>query len=283
MKHYIPLFLDLNYQHSIKSYCSNGRCATLKLFEFIGSIHDIEAYQKTQTNLNITKYIFTTHWGHLSTILIWLSGTLFHITWTGNFSYWILNPVSTIAISHAIWDPHLNYTLSSVPAYSGVYNLVFSIGFRTDFQLYYIVLATELLVLAFLLIGKLHLVNSSTLIEWLTTNRPIGNFNSKVVKSIKPSLRFYSTYMEATSLRLNFHIGILTGFTSLLWSDHLVHVAIPASRGYSSFLIMSDILIKSLFNGSWIYLTSNPDNANHIFGSTIGSGTSILTFIGGAN
>jgi hypothetical protein len=46
---------------------------------------------------------------------------------------------------------------------------------------------------------------------------------------------------DVSGLRLNYHIGVLIGCTSLLWSGHLIHVAIPVSRGITT-------SVWSLFN-----------------------------------
>ena len=71
------------------------------------------------------------------------------------------------------------------------------------------------------------------------------------------------------------------GFGSVAWAGHIVHCAIPASRGlppafnyYNSF--GSDV---GLYGGSQISMTL--DSENHIFGSQIGAGTSLLTFLSG--
>jgi photosystem I P700 chlorophyll a apoprotein A2 len=70
---------------------------------------------------------------------------------------------------------------------------------------------------------------------------------------------------------------------SLAWTGHLVHVAIPASRGesvrWNNFL---DVLphpqgLGPLFTGQWNLYAQNPDSSSHLFGTSQGSGTAILT------
>ena len=36
--------------------------------------------------------------------------------------------------------------------------------------------------------------------------------------------------------RLNYHLSVLLGLTSILWSGHIVHVAVPYSRASGSLL-----------------------------------------------
>jgi photosystem I P700 chlorophyll a apoprotein A2 len=266
----------------------NGRTSSSRLFEFIGAVHDIESFQGVANSLDITQYIFVTHWGHLSVIFIWLSGTLFHIGWTGNYSYWKINPISTIAISHPIWDPHISVdsgTYISTPSYSGVYNILFSLGYQNEYQLYHSVLALEILALISLLLGKIHISKSKMLLSWCIDKNPVWTNNSGMQGSfsnIKIPLRYFSTYLEASGSRLNFHLGSIFGTFSVLWSGHIVHISIPASRGYTSFLSYSH-MSTDLFNGSWSSFMKNQDSLNHVFGSSSGAGSSIISFIGGIN
>ncbi|KAK1575277.1 hypothetical protein Q3G72_004017 [Acer saccharum] len=79
----------------------------------------------------------------------------------------------------------------------------------------------------------------------------------------------------------------LFGVSSLAWTGHLVHVAIPASRGeyvrWNNFL---DVLphpqgLGPLFTGQWNLYAQNHDSSSHLFGTSQGSGTAILTLLGG--
>ncbi|GJT78716.1 photosystem I P700 apoprotein A2 [Tanacetum coccineum] len=79
----------------------------------------------------------------------------------------------------------------------------------------------------------------------------------------------------------------LFGVSSLAWTGHLVHVAILASRGkyvrWNNFL---DVLphpqgLGPLFTGQWNLYAQNPDSSSHLFGTSQGAGTAILTLLGG--
>ena len=230
-------------------------------------------------------------------IFLWISGTLFHISWTGNFILWRLNPVSTIAISHPIWDPHFYASvktgsyLSSTPSYSGVYNWLLSIGFTNEQQIYYLVIFIELTSLVFMLLGKLHINRSVNLIHWTSifnavTKLTNGESTANIVvdKLYLIPLRIYCTYLESNGTRLNFHLASLFGAFSSLWAGHLVHIAIPVSRGSTSLSIFSfNDLALSLVSGNWNTYSAYPDVSSHVFGSSLGAGTALLTFTGGIN
>ncbi len=99
----------------------------------------------------------------------------------------------------------------------------------------------------------------------------------------KPSV---SWFQNAES-RLNHYLSGLFGVSSLAWTGHLVHVAIPGARGeyvrWNNFL---DVLphpqgLGPLFTGQWNLYAQNPDSNNHLFGTSQGAGTTILTLLGG--
>ena len=73
----------------------------------------------------------------------------------------------------------------------------------------------------------------------------------------------------------------------MAWTGHLVHVAIPGSRGeyvrWNNFL---DVLpypqgLEPLLTGQWNLYAQNPDSSSHLFGTSQGAGTAILTLLGG--
>ncbi len=67
----------------------------------------------------------------------------------------------------------------------------------------------------------------------------------------------------------------------------MVHVAIPESRGqhvgWDNFLstLPHPAGLAPFFTGNWGVYAQSPDTAGHIFGTSTGSGTAILTFLGG--
>ncbi|GJR37729.1 photosystem I P700 apoprotein A2 [Tanacetum coccineum] len=103
-----------------------------------------------------------------------------------------------------------------------------------------------------------------------------------------------SNEMDSVSAKLNMMPATVTSSAlALFWlplplvPGHLVHVAIPASRGeyvrWNNFL---DVLphpqgLGPLFTGQWNLYAQNPDSSSHLFGTSQGAGTAILTLLGG--
>jgi hypothetical protein len=90
----------------------DGRCATSQYFQVIGSIHDIQSYFGIDDSFSFNMQIFLSHWGHLAIIFIWVSSIQFHIGSHGNYQLWEHNPINSIPIAHAVFDPH--FTLSEM-------------------------------------------------------------------------------------------------------------------------------------------------------------------------
>ncbi|KAG9438620.1 hypothetical protein H6P81_021443 [Aristolochia fimbriata] len=114
-----------------------------------------------------------------------------------------------------------------------------------------------------------------------------GNFESWVQDPLHPKWKPSVSWFKNAESRLNHHLSGLFGVSSLAWTGHLVHVAIPGSRGqyvrWNNFL---DVLpypqgLGPLFTGQWNLYAQNPDSSSHLFGTSEGAGTSILTLLGG--
>jgi photosystem I P700 chlorophyll a apoprotein A2 len=243
---------------------------TRRIWYGIATAHDFESHDG-MTEENLYQKIFASHFGHLAIIFLWTSGNLFHVAWQGNFEQWIKDPLNVRPIAHAIWDPHFGQSAvdaftqagASNPvniAYSGVYHWWYTIGMRTNTELYAGSVGLLILSAVLLFAGWLHL-------------QP----------KFSPSL---SWFKNAES-RLNHHLAGLFGVSSLAWTGHLVHVAIPESRGqhvgWDNFLSTPPhpAGLMPFFTGNWGVYAQNPDTADQIFGTAQGSGTAILTFLGG--
>jgi photosystem I P700 chlorophyll a apoprotein A2 len=187
-------------------------------------LNDIESYFGLDNAFSLNVQIFLCHWGHLAIIYLWLSANLFQLGWNANYELYTLNPIPTMPIAHGIWDPHipLSYDYTTVLSYSAIYNVLYTIGFTNVFQIYNFVIACELLAAFCIILGKLHLISMSDMLQWLSLNK------SYLFITTTTSL---STIIVQNNVRLNFHTGVLFGLFSIAWCGHLINVAIPVSRG----------------------------------------------------
>jgi photosystem I P700 chlorophyll a apoprotein A2 len=119
---------------------------TRRIWYGIATAHDFESHDG-MTEEKLYQKLFATHFGHLAIIFLWASGSLFHVAWQGNFEQWTIDPLNVKPIAHAIWDPQFGKDAveaftqggASYPvdiAYSGVYHWWYTIGMRTNADLY---------------------------------------------------------------------------------------------------------------------------------------------------
>ncbi len=243
---------------------------TRRLWYGIATAHDFETHDG-MTEERLYQKLFATHFGHLAIIFLWASGNVFHIAWQGNYEQWVANPSGVIPIAHAIWDPHFGQPAveaftqegGSGPvnaAFSGLYYWFNTIGLRTNADLYAGAVGLLLLAATFLFAGWLHL---------------------------QPRFRPSLSWFKNAESRLNHHLAGLFGVSSLAWTGHLVHVAIPESRGqhvgWDNFLttLPHPAGLAPFFTLNWGVYAADPDTANHAWSTAEGSGTAILTFLGG--
>ncbi|EDY39001.1 photosystem I core protein PsaB [Cyanobium sp. PCC 7001] len=243
---------------------------TRRIWYGIATAHDFESHDG-MTEERLYQKLFSTHFGHLAIIGLWVSGNLFHIAWQGNFEQWVTDPLHVRPIAHAIWDPHFGQGAiaaftqagASSPvniAYSGLYHWWYTIGMRTNAELYQGAIFMMILSAWALFAGWLHL---------------------------QPKFRPSLAWFKNAESRLNHHLAVLFGFSSIAWTGHLVHVAIPESRGqhvgWDNFLsvLPHPAGLAPFFTGNWGVYAQNPDTTYQVFGTAEGSGTAILTFLGG--
>lgn len=243
---------------------------TRRIWYGIATAHDFESHDG-MTEERLYQKLFSTHFGHLAIIGLWVSGNLFHIAWQGNFEQWVADPLHVRPIAHAIWDPHFGQGAitaftqagASSPvniAYSGLYHWWYTIGMRTNAELYQGSIFMMILSAWALFAGWLHL---------------------------QPKFRPSLAWFKNAESRLNHHLAVLFGFSSIAWTGHLVHVAIPEARGqhvgWDNFLSVMPhpAGLAPFFTGNWGVYAQNPDTAYQVFGSSEGAGTAILTFLGG--
>ncbi|MGB1196009.1 MAG: photosystem I core protein PsaB [Synechococcus sp.] len=243
---------------------------TRRIWYGIATAHDFESHDG-MTEERLYQKLFSTHFGHLAIIGLWVSGNLFHIAWQGNFEQWVADPLHVRPIAHAIWDPHFGQGAidaftqagASSPvniAYSGLYHWFYTIGMKTNAELYQGSIFMMILSAWALFAGWLHL---------------------------QPKFRPSLAWFKNAESRLNHHLAVLFGFSSIAWTGHLVHVAIPESRGqhvgWDNFLnvMPHPAGLGPFFTGNWGVYAQNPDTMGQVFGSAEGSGTAILTFLGG--
>ena len=187
----------------------NRRNSTNSIFQFVGNIHNLSSNQSTKGGSSLIAKIFTSHFSQLALILTWASGNMFHLSWASNYSFWMSNPGRVLSISHSVWDPNfglyandifsVGYSeVTSAPSYSGIYHWLYTVGIRSEADIYTLSFSFEALSFTFMVLGYLHAkIEEST--YSVTSNRSLME-----IAYVSPGYR------------LNYHIGSLLGITSVL-------------------------------------------------------------------
>ena len=115
-----------------------------------------------------------------------------------------------------------------------------------------------------------HITSSSSVV--------IQGFRVSSIYATSMLSRLWSSSYVLTGYRLSYHISVVIGLTSTLWTGHLIHIAPPSSR--DTLTVYRRTTLDEFMSGRWISYGIGVDQPSHIYGSSIGSGESILTFIG---
>ena len=244
-----------------RGYTQQGRTAA-SLWYSIPAAHDFELHVSGQALIST---IFTSHLTQLAILLFWAASHLFHIAWLGNLSvHAIRDPhFGAIAMFHIAWlgnCPHCAASYFYVTSASGLYQWYFTVGMTAESQLLH---AASFLCAT----GACLLV--------------AAYFHSRA--------RFTGSLAASSWQALvNHHLGAMLGTASIAWAGHVVHVALPVSRGaqidgLAVFTQICHPLSQAPFlDFNWAAYAAQPDGIAHVFGSADASaGSAILTFIGG--
>ena len=159
---------------------------------------------------------------------------------------------------------------SASVCYSGIPHWMYTVGIRSESDMYSLSLSLELTSVLLLIVSLMHIKVEEGSLSWLSLltlpNRLYGSPLRELI-------------LSSTDYRMNYHVGFIVGASSALWFSHLIYVVAPISRGTTPRLSYS--FIGDFVSGGWVQYSNNSDAQYHIHCSSIGSGSSLLTFKGG--
>ena len=80
---------------------SKGPTTTTWIFNLHADAHDFDSH--TSDAQEISRKIFSAHFGQLGVILIWLSGMYFHSARFSNYEVWLTDPTNIKASAQVVW------------------------------------------------------------------------------------------------------------------------------------------------------------------------------------
>jgi photosystem I P700 chlorophyll a apoprotein A1 len=187
---------------------SKGPQTTTWIWNLHADAHDFDSH--TTDLEDISRKVFSAHFGQLAIIEIWLSGMFFHGARFSNYEAWLLDPINIKPSAQVVWpivgqeilNGDVGGGFQGIQITSGFFQIWRSAGILSNFQLY--VTAVGGLIFAALLFfaGWFHYHKAAPKLEW---------------------------FQNVESM-LNHHLSGLLGLGCLSWAGHQIHISLPINK-----------------------------------------------------
>jgi photosystem I P700 chlorophyll a apoprotein A1 len=189
-------------------FLSKGPTTTTWIWNLHADAHDFDSH--TTDLEDISRKIFSSHFGQLAIIEIWLSGMFFHGARFSNYKNWVIDPINIKPSAQIVWpivgqeilNADVGGNFQGIQITSGLFQIWRASGITSEVQLY----ATAIvgLFFAFMLFfaGWFHYHKAAPNLEW---------------------------FQNAESM-LNHHLSGLLGLGCLSWVGHQIHISLPINR-----------------------------------------------------
>ncbi|MBW4695105.1 MAG: photosystem I core protein PsaA [Lyngbya sp. HA4199-MV5] len=187
---------------------ARGPKTTTWIWNLHANAHDFDSH--TSDLEDVSRKIFSAHFGHLAVVFIWLSGMYFHGAKFSNFEAWMANPTGIKPSAQVVWPIFGQEILNAdvgggfhgIQITSGLFYMWRGEGFTNTFQLYCTAIGALVMAALMLFAGWFHYHKRAPKLEW---------------------------FQNAESM-MNHHLAGLLGCGSLGWAGHLIHVALPVNK-----------------------------------------------------
>lgn len=187
---------------------AKGPKTTTWIWNLHADAHDFDSH--TSSLEEISRKIFSAHFGQLAIIFLWLSGMYFHGARFSNYIAWLNNPMSIKPSAQIVWpivgqevlNGDVGGSFQGVQITSGFFQLWRASGITTEFELYVTAIGGLAMSALMIFAGWFHYHKSAPKLEWFQN-----------VESI-----------------MNHHLAGLLGLGCLSWAGHQIHIALPINK-----------------------------------------------------
>ncbi|MDF5738099.1 MAG: photosystem I core protein PsaA [Nostoc sp.] len=244
---------------------ARGPKTTTWIWNLHALAHDFDTH--TSDLEDISRKIFSAHFGHLAVVTIWLSGMIFHGAKFSNYEAWLSDPLNVKPSAQVVWpivgqdilNGDVGGGFHGIQITSGLFQVWRGWGITHSFQLYVTAIGGLVLAGLFLFAGWFHYHKRAPKLEW---------------------------FQNVESM-LNHHLQVLLGCGSLGWAGHLIHVSAPTNKLLDAGVALKDIPLPHEFILNKDLLTElYPGFAGGLapfFTLNWGQYADFLTFKGGLN
>nr|QCI08919.1 photosystem I P700 apoprotein A1 [Wrangelia sp.] len=204
---------------------AKGPNTTTWIWKLHADAHDFDSH--TQSLEEVSRKIFSAHFGQLAIIFLWLSGMYFHGARFSNYIAWLNNPTIIKPSAQVVWpivgqeilNADVGGGFQGIQITSGFFQLWRSSGITTEYQLYITALGGLIMSALMIFAGWFHYHKSAPKLEW---------------------------FQNVESM-LNHHLSGLLGLGCLGWAGHQIHIALPINKLLDSGVSPADIPLPHEF------------------------------------
>ena len=187
---------------------ARGPTTTTWIWNLHADAHDFESH--TNDLQDVSRKVFSAHFGQLGIILIWISGMYYHGARFSNYEAWLTDPLHIKPSAQIVWpivgqeilNADVGGGFQGIQITSGFFQLWRACGITSELQLYSTAIAGLTLAGLMFFAGWFHYHKAATKLEW---------------------------FQNVASM-LNHHLAGLLGLGSLGWAGHQIHLSIPINK-----------------------------------------------------
>ena len=187
---------------------AKGPKTTTWIWNLHANAHDFDS--QTSDLEDVSRKIFSAHFGHLAVVFVWLSGMYFHGAKFSNYEGWLADPTHIKPSAQVVWpivgqgilNGDMGGGFHGIQITSGLFYMWRAAGFTDSYQLYCTAIGGLVMAALMLFAGWFHYHVKSPKLAWF----------------------------QNTESMMNHHLAGLLGLGSLGWTGHLIHVSLPVNK-----------------------------------------------------
>ncbi|KAL1562881.1 photosystem I P700 apoprotein A1 [Salvia divinorum] len=187
---------------------AKGPDTTTWIWNLHADAHDFDSH--TSDLEEISRKVFSAHFGQLSIIFLWLSGMYFNGARFSNYEAWLSDPTHIGPSAQVVWpivgqeilNGDVGGGFRGIQINSGFFQIWRASGITSELQLYCTAIGALVFAALMLFAGWFHYHKAAPKLAW---------------------------FQDVESM-LNHHLAGLLGLGSLSWAGHQVHVSLPINQ-----------------------------------------------------
>ena len=187
---------------------AKGPKTTTWIWNLHADAHDFDS--QTSSLEDISRKIFSAHFGQLAIIFIWVSQAYFHGARFSNYSAWLSNPTTVKPSAQVVWpvvgqevlNGDVGGGFAGVQITSGWFHIWRASGITNETELYWTSIGGMFMAALMVFAGWFHYHKAAPKLEWF----------------------------ENAESMMNHHLAGLLGLGCLSWSGHQIHISLPINK-----------------------------------------------------